>query len=204
MKRLLLVLMLLCIFIPVNAKGRAFVYKMKEAATGMATDDSGNSWEGYKKNRTGYIILEPNDNNTANIRPIDTWTAKDPNGRKQKYYEQEDMMTFGFLQGLVGRNTVWIMTYADDVNGGQSFMFSGTAKSVNVATPKPSVAATLTGISLWFNEEDTSIDVGESKISLSLDTTLTTYGYMHTGEDTVTHVVDYLTTVLHYQAGTED
>jgi hypothetical protein len=201
MKRLLLVLMLLCVFIPVNAKGTAFVYKMKEADTGMASNDGGSSWEKYKGNHTGYIIVEPGDNNTASIWPINTWTDK---GTKQKYYEQQDMMTFGFLQGLIGKNTVWIITYADDVNGGQSFMFSGTAKPVKIGTfiPKPSIAATLTGTMIWLDEEDTYIDVGSGKMSMSLDTLLTTYAYTHTGDETVAHVVDYLI-LLHYQAGTD-
>ena len=196
MKRLLLVLMLLCIFIPVNAKGTAFVYKVKETDTGLESND-GHSWEKYNKNRTGYLIVEPNDNNTASVWPINTWTAK---GTKQKYYEQNDMMTFGFLRALVGKNTVWIMTYADE---GQSFMFSGTAKLVKIATPKPSVAATLTGTMIWLDEEDTYIDVGSGKMSMNMDTLLTTFAYTHTGDETVAHVVDYLIS-LHYQAGTED
>jgi hypothetical protein len=203
MKRLLLVLMLLCVFIPVNAKGTAFVYKMKETDTGLESNDGGSSWEKYKKNHTGYIIVEPGDNNTASVWPINTWTAKDENGTKQKYYEQQDMMTFGFLQVLVGRNTVWIMTYADDVNGGESFMFSGRAKLVNIATPKPSIAATLTGTMIWLDEEDTYIDVGSGKMSMSLDTLLTTYGYTHTGEETLAYVISYLENTLHYLPGTE-
>jgi len=196
MKRLLLVLMLLCVFIPVSAKGTAFVYKMKEADTGVESDN-GSSWETYKINRTGYIIVEPNDNNTASVWSINTWT---PKGTKQKYYEQQDMMTFGFLRVHVGLNTVWIITYAD---GGQSFMFSGTAKPVKIATPNPSVASTLTGTSIWFDEEDSYRDVGSGKLSMSLDTLLTTYAYTHTGNETVAHVVDYLIS-LHYQAGTVD
>ncbi|MGA2070467.1 MAG: hypothetical protein ABSG97_03885 [Sedimentisphaerales bacterium] len=199
MKRLLLVLILLCVFIPVNAKGTAFVYKMKEADTGMDTQD-GSSWEKYKDNYTGYVIIEPNDNNTARVLPINTWTDK---ATKQKYYEQRDMMTFGFLQALVGKNTVWIMTYADDVNGGESFMFSGRAKPVNVATPKPSIAATLTATTMWFDEEGSSIDVGSGKMSLSMDTLLTTYGYTHTGEETVANVISYLENTLHYLPGTQ-
>jgi hypothetical protein len=199
MKRLLLVLMLLCIFIPVNAKGTAFVYKIKEADTGLYSDD-GNSWEKYKDNYAGYVIIEPNDNNTASVLPINIWTAKDPNGKTQKYYEQKDMMTFGFLQALVGKNTVWIMTYADEK---ESFMFSGTAKPAKVATPKPSIAATLTTTKIWLDEEGSSIDVGSGKMSLSMDIPLTTYGYTHTGEETVTNVIAYLTG-LNYQPGTED
>ncbi len=199
MKRLLLVLMLLYIFIPVNAKGAAFVYKLKETATGLESND-GNSWKKYNKNRTGYIIVEPNDNNTASVWPIDTWTAKDPNGRKQKYYEQQDMMTFGLAQALVGKNTVWITTYADEE---QSFIFSGTAKPVKIATPKPSVAATLTGTAILLDEEDSYIDIGSSKISMSMDTTLTAYGYTHTGEETLAYVIGYLENTLRYLPWTE-
>jgi len=195
MKRLLLVLTLLCVLIPVNAKGTAFVYKMKETDTGLESND-GSSWEKYNENLTGYLIVEPNDNNTASIWSINTWTSK---GTKQKYYEQQDMMTFGLLRVPVGGNTVWIMTYADEE---QSFIFSGTAKPVKIATPNPSVAATLTGTMIWFDEEDTYIDFGSGKISLSVDTILTTYAYTHTGDETVAHVIAYLTT-LNYRAGTE-
>jgi hypothetical protein len=201
MKRLLLVLILLCILIPINAKGQAFVYKLKETDTGMYSEDGGTSWEKYSEKLTGYIIVEPSDNNTVITRPIDTWTAKDPNGKKQKYYEQQDTMTFGFLQVLVGTKTVWIMTYADEW---QSLMLSGTAKSVKIGTitPKPSIATALAGTFLWFDEEDTDIDFSSGKISLSLDTTLTAYGYTHTGEETVAYVITYLTG-LHYLPGTE-
>jgi hypothetical protein len=200
MKRLLLVLTLLCVFIPVNAKGTAFVYNMKEADTGVSSNDGGSSWEKYKENVTGYLIVEPGDNNTASVWPINAWTAKDPNGRKQKYYEQQDMMTFGFLRPAIGQKTVWIMIYADE---GQSFMFSGTAKLVKIATPKPSVAATLTGAMIWLDEEDAYIDIGSGKMSMSLDTLLTTYAYTHTGEETLAYVISYLENTLHYLPGTE-
>lgn len=209
MKRLLLILMLLCVFIPVNAKGTAFVYTMKESDTGIDTNDGGTSWEKYKENNTGYVIIEPNYNNTASIWPINTWTAKDPNGKTQKYYEQRDMMTFGFLQSLVGKNTVWIMTYADDVNGGKSLMFSGTVKPVKIAvtigTATLPVASTLTGTELWLDEEDTYIDIGSGQMSLSYNAPLTAYIYNHfnTGEEAVAYVVSYLENTLHYQAGTD-
>ncbi len=212
MKRLLLVLMLLCAFMPVNAKGGGLpplVYNLKEADTGMDSNDGGNSWEQYKENHTGYIIVEANDNNTANIWPIDTWTAKDANGKTQKYCEQQDMKTFEFLQGLVGKNTVWIITYADDVNGGQSLMFSGTVKPVKIGTinPKPSIAASLTGTTLWLDDEDSYIDIGSGKLSLSYNSTLTTSVYNHsidTGEAATAYVVNYLEKTLHYQGGAEN
>jgi hypothetical protein len=194
MKLLLLVLMLVCIFIPVNAKGKAFVYKMKEVDTGMYSDN-GTSWEKYKDNYAGYAIVEPNDNNTARVWPIGTWTDK---GTKQKYYEQQDMNTFGFLQALVGKNTVWIIAYADDE---QSILISGTVKPVKIGTLKPPIAAALTGNSMWFDNGD-YFDIGSGKPSMSLDATLTTYGYTHTGEDTVAHVITYLTS-LNYQPGTQ-
>ena len=178
MKRLMLILMLLCVFIPVNAKGTAFVYKMTENDTGIDTEDGGNSWEKYKENNTGYVVIEPNDNNTASIWPINTWTAKDANGKTQKYYEQQDKMTFGFLQSLVGKNTVWIMTYADDVNGGKSLMFSGTVKPVKIAERRPRYPLPHPDRhELWLDEEDTYIDIGSGKMSLSYNTPLTAYIY---------------------------
>jgi hypothetical protein len=209
MKRLLLVLMLVCVLIPLNTKGRAMppiVYQMKEADTGMASNNGGASWEKYKDNYTGYVIIEPNDNNTASIWPINTWTAKDPNGKTQKYYEQRDMMTFGFLQALIGKNTVWIMT---DVDEQQSFLFSGTVKSMKVATllgpATLPVAGTLTATKIRF-ENDDYIDFGSGKMSLSYNAPLTTYTYNHfnTGEEAVAYVVSYLENTLHYQAGTEN
>jgi hypothetical protein len=216
MKRLLLVLMLLCVFMPVNAKGGGMpplIYNLKSADTGMDSNDGGNSWEQYKENHTGYIIVEANDNNTANIWPIDTWTAKDANGKTQKYCEQQDMKTFGFLQGLVGKNTVWIITYADDVNGGQSIMLSGTVKPVKIATPLgPAtlpLASALTGTEMWLDEEEEYdyLDICSGKLSLSYNSTLTTYTYNHgidTGEAATAYVVNYLEKTLHYQGGTEN
>ncbi len=189
--------MLLCVFIPINAKGTAYVYKMTEADTGLSSSDGGNSWQSYKESEAGYIVVEPNDNNTASICHIKTWTQ---NGTK--YYAQDNTVTFEFLQVLVGKNTMWIATYADDVNGGQSIMLSGTIKPVKIGTTKLPIAATLTGTTLWLDEEDTYIDVGEGKTSLSLNTPLTTYGYANSGEDTVTYVIHYLAN-LNYQPGSD-
>lgn len=208
MKRLLLVLMLLCVFIPENAKGRAMpplVYQMKEADTGMDSSDSGSSWEKYKDNYTGYIIIEPNDNNTASAWSIHTWKAKDPNGKMQNYYAQQDMITFGFLQVIVGKNTVWIITYADDE---QSIMMSGAVKPVKVVTllgpATLSLAGTITGTSIWFDDENSYKDIASGKVSLSYNSPLTTYIYnnIDTGEDAVAYVISYLTS-LHYLPGTD-
>lgn len=212
MKRLMLILMLLCVFVPVNAKGGGLpplIYNLKEADTGMDSNDGGDSWQSYKESEAGYVIIEPNNNNTASVCHIKTWTAKDSNGKTQKYYEQQDMKTFGFLQGLVGKNTVWIITYADDVNGGQSLMLSGTVKPVKVATllgpATLSLAGTITGTTIWLDEETDYLDVGSGKISLSYNSTLTTYTYNHsidTGEAAAAYVVSYLTS-LNYQPGSD-
>jgi hypothetical protein len=196
MKRLLLVLMLLCVFIPVNAKGAAFVYKIKQINTGMDTEDGGSTWVKYKGNEAGYIIIEPGDNNTASAWSIDTWTAKDPNGKTQKYYRQRDMNTFEFLQVTVGKNTVWIITQKDET---QNVMISGTVKPVKIGTDKPSIAATVTGTSIWFDEEGSYMDVASGKISMSLDTLLTAYGYTHTGDEAVAYVISYLVNTLKYK-----
>jgi hypothetical protein len=196
MKRLVVVVILLCVFIPVNAKATAFVYKIKETYTGIYTEDGGSTWEAYKENNTGYLIVEPGDNNTASVWNINI--RKDPNGTKQKYYQQRDTMIFEFLQILVGNKTMWIMTYASDE---ENFMLSGAAKpaKIGTVTPKPTVATAITGTSIGFYEEDPSTsDFGSAKISLSLDTYLTIYGYANSGEDTLAYVIDYLETTLHY------
>jgi hypothetical protein len=198
MKRLLLVLMLLCVFIPVNAKGTTFVYKIKQTSSGVKTEDGGSSWVKYKEAEAGYVVIEPNDSNMAKTWTINIWTAKDPNGKSQKYYKQRDATQFELLQAVIGKNTVWIISHVDET---QSVLASGMVKPVKIGPEKPSLAATIIGTTMWLDEGGSYTEVGSGKMSMSLDTLLTTYAYAHTGDETVAYVISYLEATLKYKEG---
>ena len=125
---------------PANARGKAYVYKFKETHTGMRTGDESGLAK-YKETWTGYAIIEPNDNNTARMWRIYLWKS---DGLTE--VDMQDMMTCGFLQIPVGKNTVWIITYEDET---QNFILSGIAKPAKVANPNPFIAASIRAKCYW-------------------------------------------------------
>lgn len=184
--------------IPSRARGQTLVYKYKGTDNRIDKDD-GNSWQNYKENKSGYLIIEPNDNNTASAWFIDTWSAKDPCTQKtQKYYEQKNEKTLNFLQVQAGKSTVWIINKMDDE---ESIMLSGTVHSVKIGIFKPSIAATLAGTEIWDTNKDNHRDIGQNQLSIILDIPMTSDAYTHSGEDTAANIVDYLENTLKYQQG---
>lgn len=177
MKRLLLVLLVLGLSVPAIAN--VFVYNYKESGVEFGYNADANAGAGAwvvppKSSHTTYIVIQADSNSpdSVNLWSIDTWKEKDPDtGETHKYYTVDGLYTINFLETTIAKKKTWIAEGILSDSYSTHIMLSGQTKLTKIGSQPYTVAAALSGYTIYGNIANE--DVGGGPVSLTLNTTIT-------------------------------
>ncbi|MGA2171853.1 MAG: hypothetical protein ABSG82_02410 [Sedimentisphaerales bacterium] len=178
MKRLLLVLLVLGLSVP--AVANVFVYNLKQSGVEFEynadTKDGEGAWvQSPKSSDTEYVVIQVDSNSpdSVNIYSINTQKGKDPDtGEAYKNYTVDGPYTISFLQTTIAKN-MWIVEGTLDDGYNTRITLSGQAKSSKIGSHTYTVAAALSGYSIYGSINDNQ-DIGGGPVSLTLNSKITT------------------------------
>jgi hypothetical protein len=211
MKRLLLVLLVLGLSVPAIAD--VFVYNVKQSGVKLYYDETANNDEGAwvqsKPSGTTYVVIQVTDSSSAesvDVWTIDTWTEKvkeeDENGRMTtvtyKYYTVYGPDSVNFIETPIAKKNMWIAEGTlESGDNSACFMVSGQTKSTKIGSQTYTVAAALSGYSIF--GDVSSQDVGGGTVSFTLNSKITKE-LVSSDDDVEVAISDYFETVLGYEA----
>ncbi|MGD0552755.1 MAG: hypothetical protein ABSB25_08895 [Sedimentisphaerales bacterium] len=169
MKRLLLVLLVLGLSAPAIAD--VFVYNFKQSGVELEYNADTDAWVQSKLSGTTYVVIQvDSDSNSVNIWSIDTSKEKDPDtGETTKYYTVNGPDTVNFLQTPIAKKNTWIIE--GTLDDSTRLMLSGPSKSAKIGSKTYTVAAALSGYSIYGSIDDEDLVGGT--LSLTLNSTIT-------------------------------
>jgi hypothetical protein len=187
MKRLL-VLVLLVIWLAVNAGARAenivLIYSFTEKSTEYTCDINGITdmneinwikgiWDKSVKTSTGYFIVQWTSPISLNVWTVNTGKRNDvsPDGKMHKYAKAERPAEFSIAQAGIGKKTTWLVGSISDI---EHTLLTGEEKPIRILGEKGDAATKLAGTRTWYYTDPNLImHVGSSAISLRWQSNLT-------------------------------
>lgn len=168
MKRLMSLLLVLAFAAPAMAppvlSDPVLIYNWKEKIIEMELEAE--QWYQWKENLKGYIVLEPNAPDEANIWFIETWKEKDLDGKMRKYYYTDGPFTLELIKADLGKKTVWVLISMSDQH---SLILTGDAKPTKIGGEKFTIPKKFDGTFVWDEPQgDDDRDFGTAKESLRL------------------------------------
>jgi len=173
MKRLLLVLLVLGLSVPAIAD--VFVYNLKQSGVEFGYNADKDAWGPTKSSYVSYVVIQVDSNSpdSVNIYSINTQKGKDPDtGEAYKNYTVDGPYTISFLQTTIAKN-MWIVEGTLDDGYNTRITLSGQAKSSKIGSHTYTVAAALSGYSIYGSINDNQ-DIGGGPVSLTLNSKITT------------------------------
>jgi hypothetical protein len=170
-------------------KQEVLIYSYTEKSTdytcdfnGFTVDDIDNlEWQKSVKTNTGYIAMQSRPTEPIlDFWFLNTWKAKDPNGKMQKYAKPEAPVPYSFTRAHMGDTRAWIINFSslDEHN-----LLKGDQKRIWV---KPldknmDLAVTLGGTRSWYYQENNVLHAGSSTMSLKYHSKFTNEYWLDPG-----------------------
>ena len=134
MKQLLLVLLALEVSMPASAD--VHVYNMKASNAEYKYNSDSNAMGQIKDTNTAFVIFELPGGGSANVWDVNTYKAKDPNGKTQNYCKGESRGVLGFEHvSLSPTKAKWVIS---DAAKGRRIILTGDVNTANVRGYKSS------------------------------------------------------------------
>lgn len=181
-----MVMMLILAAVPCKSSANTgMVFNITQTTTEIDCNSDANVASLLKS--TGYVIYESNVAPLAKVYYINTYTRKDLDGVKRKYYAAPDPMLFTSIKATINGKMAWVLSYDDSYTHA---LYTGPEKTLKAFGQKVSFPMNFTGYALWHQEDSGITLLYSAAVTLKFNATETTYAFMHGNNGSVTR--DYL------------
>jgi hypothetical protein len=171
--------LLIILFLAGNAiakpnKQEVLIYSYTEKSTDYTCDFNGFTvddideleWQKSVTTNTGYVVMQSRPAEPVlDVWFLNTWKAKDPNGKMQKYAKPEAPVPYSFTRAHMGSKTAWIINLGslDEHN-----LLKGDQKHIWVKAldKNMDLSVTLSGTRNWYYQSGTILHAGSSTMLL--------------------------------------
>jgi hypothetical protein len=180
-------------FAPVLVKQELLIYSFTEKSTEY-TCDVNDVWQKTAVTKTGYFLMEmgSTSSTTMDVWRVDTFKARDPNGKMQKYAKPLAPAEYTIDYADIGTKETWIINLS---SSNEHALLKGDEKRIKMQAfgKYVTIPTALTGTRNWYyTSGDSIMHTGSSTMSLRYHSRFTNDYYSDPDLFNAMHAVEFI------------